>query len=91
MKTIYKYPIKPQTRQLLELPKGARVLSVKEQRGGINIYAMVENEVEEIELVPVLLYGTGHCVHEELEEVRFLGTVSMHGGDLVLHAFTEQL
>ncbi len=91
MKTIYKYPIKPHTRQLLELPKGTRILSVQEQRGAINIYAMVDNEVEAVELIPVLLYGTGHCVHEEIEEVRFLGTVSMYNGDLVLHAFTEQL
>ncbi|WP_426447603.1 DUF7352 domain-containing protein [Paenibacillus sp. S-38] len=91
MRTIYKYPIELQNKQLLELPKGSRVLSAQEQYGGINIYALVDTDLKETEKIVILLYGTGHRITEDIEEYRFLDTVSMHGGNLVIHVFTEQL
>lgn len=91
MLTIYKYQIAPKTANLLELPKGAKVLSVQEQHAGINVYALVDNEQEQMETFEVLVYGTGHRVTERIEGYTFLGTVSMYGGDLVFHIFYQKV
>jgi hypothetical protein len=91
VKTIYKYPLGAKTVNYIELPKGAEVISVQEQRGGVNVYALVDNEIEETETFEVLMYGTGHKVTERIDDYKFLGTVSMYGGDLVFHIFAEKV
>lgn len=91
MKTIYKYPLAPKTVNYLDLPKGAEVLSVQEQRGGINVYALVDSTEEETEVFEILMFGTGHKVSERIEEYPFIGTVSLHNGDLVFHIFCQKV
>lgn len=91
MITIYKYPLSAKTVNYLDLPKGAKIISTEPQRGGVNIYALVDTEQTEEETFEVLLYGTGHNVTPRIDEYTFVGTVSLHDGDLVFHIFYQKV
>ena len=82
MKTIWKFKI--DTDMVLSLPKGAKVLSVAEQFGDVNMWVLVDNDAE-FENRKFTLYGTGHHIHDD--NIQFLGTVCMMGGRFVVHAF----
>lgn len=89
MKTIWKYTLDITDRQEISMPKGARILSVSEQRSRIVLYAMVDTEEAEVEPVVLLIRGTGHDASEVASE-RFIGTVVIQtgAGPLVWHVFT---
>jgi hypothetical protein len=85
MKTIFKYPIKTKTSQLLLIPKGFQILVVKNQFNSIVIWALVdtENQNEEIEIE---VHGTGNPIYEiESTKREYLGTAFCDG--LVWHVF----
>jgi hypothetical protein len=91
LKTIYKYPLEPKAINYLDLPIGSEVISTQEQKGSVNIYALVDNAVEETEIHEVLFYGTGNQVSGQIGEYKFIGTVSMYNGDLVFHIFARKV
>lgn len=66
------------------MPKGAKVLSVHEQRGEICVWALVDINQPKTEY-PFYVYVTGFHVTEDTS--RFLGTVHLEGGSLVFHVF----
>lgn len=83
MKTIWKYEIPIQDRFYLQMPEGARVLSVQVQRGIPSLWATVDssarNTIHDFEL-----RGTGHALGEVGD---YLCTFQMHDGSLVWHLF----
>ncbi|MFA4945119.1 MAG: hypothetical protein WC789_10525 [Lentisphaeria bacterium] len=87
MQTIYKYTLSPTEEQTIPMPSPARVLSVDEQRGAVCAWALVDTDAA---LVPVRfrVHGTGHLV-PLLDGWRFIGTVVLHAGALVLHVWTD--
>ena len=72
---------------VVSMQKGARVLSVGVQHGQIQVWALVNPEAPK-ELRRFRIAGTGHPLEEELERLRFIGTVQM--GDFVWHIFEHQ-
>jgi len=89
MKTIFKYILKVEDYQELELPKGSVVLSVEEQREEIVLYALVENTSEGKDTYDIIIHGTGHNAGDIKSDDRFLGTVKMHDGLLMFHVFCK--
>ncbi len=84
MKTIYKYPVSfGEFTQ--RMPKGAKVLSVQEQNGGIQMWALVDPPAP-LEERRFILAGTGHLLPDDAEQ-RFVGTLQQAGGALVWHLF----
>jgi len=81
---IYKYPIEPNDLIAIEMPKGARVLSVQAQRGVPCIWALVDPDAETA-IRCFRIYGTGHPVSKPV--LPYVGTFQSHGGDLVFHLF----
>lgn len=80
MKTVWKYKLRPE----IEIPRGAEVLSVHEQRGELWIWAVVNpnNRSEK----------RGFAVFETDEDVpdmslKFIGTVLLNHGRSVQHVF----
>ena len=59
MKTIFKYPISATHECLIDLPKGAKIISLKVQRGIPCLWAIVDTDAE-IEKRKFMTYGTGH-------------------------------
>jgi hypothetical protein len=72
MEKIYKYPLEITDHQLVVLPIGARVLSVKNQDGVPTIWAMHSQDTDIVN-VEVMLVGTGN--EFELQDWRFIDTV----------------
>lgn len=86
MKRIFKYPLSLCSPSL-KLPFGAEVLSVQVQHDVPCLWALVDDEALVFVERDIRCYGTGHHVGVANEPHRFLGTIQLEGGDLVLHFF----
>jgi hypothetical protein len=75
----------------IELPKDSKVLSVINQRENICLYALTTDS-EDIESYEFYFFGTGWDLHEDiLEDLSFLGTVSITHGTLIWHVFYKKV
>lgn len=87
MRTIYKYTVRPDQLKV-QMPKGARILTAREQFGGICVWAEVDtdqpNEMRHFEV-----YGTGHRMpsNDMGQSREYIGTAHLDGGSLVLHVY----
>lgn len=90
---IWKYTLKAETEQQLELPFGARILSVKEQGGFIVLYALVNPREVDKAIYSILVYGTGHTINvtANINTYDFLDTVKMENGLLMFHVFYKHI
>lgn len=88
MAVVYKYQLVVTDRQLVTMPKEAKILTVQVQNGTPCIWALVnpENETED---VPIRIHGTGHNISDP-ERLAYIGTFQMPRYGLVFHAFLEQ-
>ncbi len=86
---IWKYTLEWADRQKIEVPKGATVLSVLNQRESLVVYFLVD-PAQEKEDKYISIVGTGNPFpYTKLEKNQFIGTASIKGGDLVWHVFIE--
>lgn len=88
MKTIWKFPMTVADEQEIALPYGFELLSVQTQRETPCLWALVDPENTEEELLLVCMYGTGHTITRTTGA--FLGTFQIANGSLVFHVFTER-
>ena len=88
MAVVYKYPLVVTDRQLVTMPKEAKIPSVQVQNGAPYMWALVnpENGTEE---VPIRIHGTGHNI-PDADRLAYIGTFQMPRYGLVFHAFLEQ-
>lgn len=84
MRTVHKYPLELTELQAIHLPQGARILTIQVQRHIPTLWAEVDTD-QPTEKRHVALVGTGHPLLPEAHT--YLGTVQMHDGRLVLHAY----
>lgn len=85
MKTIWKQPLTPQSLQKVMLPEGAEILSAAEQYGAICIWFRGDPTAPKTERL-IAICGTGHGAPNG----RFIDTVLMVGGSIVMHVFEVQ-
>jgi hypothetical protein len=81
-KTIWKYTL--EHRIQLQMPKGAEVLTVREQGEEICLWALVDPSAEK-ETRQFHSFGTGHDVDDL--PMKYVGTSHLEGGALVFHTF----
>ena len=86
MLSIFKYPIPMDDYCSLDLPKGAKILTVQEQHGEPQIWALVDPE-KQTEIRNFRLAGTGHPIKEKEEDLSHIETFQMMNGTLVFHLF----
>lgn len=87
MNTIYKYPLQIEDRQVVEMPKNARILSIQVQNGVPCIWAKVNPKSEKEKRV-IYIVGTGHDLENFISDFcNYCGTFQIRGGALVFHAF----
>ncbi len=72
----------------IEMPEGAEVLSVAEQKGEPVLWVRVNRTAELYEGRTFRLVGTGDVVPDQ--DARFIGTLAMHDGEVVQHVFELQ-
>jgi hypothetical protein len=68
MKTIYKYPLNSQD-CTLQLPKGAKLLTVQLQNQIENLWALVDPHTSELEERHICIVGTGWEVEDNMEYI----------------------
>lgn len=81
---VYKYDLPVNDRQVLRLPRGAKLLHVGAQGGQLKLWALVDPNAPR-EPLEVCIAGTGH---EWPDGFRHLGTVEVSYG-LVWHVGVE--
>lgn len=87
MQTIWKFPIHPDDIIRVQMPKGARILTVQEQHGQPAIWAEVDTEAEKEERL-FEVFGTGHEMPNDMGvEREYVGTFQLRGGALVFHLY----
>ena len=84
-RVVWKYGLEAGYQDVL-VPPGAEVLGVHEQRGSVCLWALVDPRQRPMEARRFLVVptGVGLCVGSG---DRFLGSVFLRGGDVVLHVF----
>jgi hypothetical protein len=87
MARVYKYPLKPEDVQVLEMPKDAKVLDIQVQQGIPCIWAIVDPDAP-MEIVKLYTYGTGHNILN-VDKLLYLGTYQILGGEIVFHVFRD--
>ncbi|MEW6302258.1 MAG: hypothetical protein AB1705_02230 [Verrucomicrobiota bacterium] len=87
MITIYKYKVKQQEYQTIELPVGARVLTAQALDVNVWIWAQVDTEVKEREPRKFVVLKTGQEINYNPELLWHIESVQFGGGELVLHVF----
>jgi hypothetical protein len=86
LKTIWKYELQAQEREILLMPIGAQILSVQTQRNTPCIWALVDPSVQKESRV-FRIVGTGHDVPWPVDRSLHRGTVQV--GPFVWHIFEE--
>lgn len=81
--TIYKYPLEITDRQVIDMPDGAKILTVQVQHEVPCVWAPVDPDVASVPRY-FTIYGTGHPCSAEGQ---YVGTFLVHGGALVFHIF----
>ncbi len=85
---IWKWPLEVTDLQQVQMPRGAKVLSVQMQYGRPKVWALVD-EREPQEPRSFATFGTGNPLPPDGHYGRFLGTYQFHGGNLVFHVFEQ--
>ena len=86
MKTIWKFNVGGLGQTTIEMPRGAEILSVQAQRGEVVMWAAVDERAA-TEVRAFVVVGTGSREGVDEHTCRFIGTVQLYDGDLVLHVF----
>lgn len=85
VKVVYKYMLGQVS--AIKMPKGAQILTVKEQGDEIFLWALVD-PLAESEQRNFVVFGTGHEIYDYAEDgMKYLGTVHLDSGRLVFHVF----
>jgi hypothetical protein len=83
-KTIWKYSLEVKGVQKIEMPKGARLLSVAAQYGAPQLWAEIDPAAPmgEAEIITI---GTGFFI--DPTGLDFVGSYQLHGGSFVGHVY----
>lgn len=86
MKSIWKFPLAVNDKQAIQMPKGAKILTVQVQGdGGLPcIWALCDTEAP-LENRLIAMFGTGHQAPEGAAD--YIGTFQLHNGEFVFHVF----
>ena len=87
MKTIFKYPLEVTDEQTLEMPSGARILTVQTQHNVPCLWALVPIAAPMMQR-RIITHGTEHPVPPTTGE--YIGTYQLDGGSLIFHVFEAE-
>lgn len=85
---VFKYKFEITDEQIIEMPAGAKVLTVAQQHKDMCLWALV-NPLREPVKLRLWIVGTGHPAGH-VAGMRYIGTFMLHDGQLVFHVFMEE-
>jgi hypothetical protein len=86
MKTIWKWTLQPET--TINMPHGAKLLAVQEQRGEPQLWALVDPGAKTYPRT-FRVYGTGHNLPDD--PGKYVGTFQIQNEALVFHVFEANI
>ncbi len=87
MTQIWKFPLEVIDDQYINVPKGAKPLSVDVQNGTPCVWAEVDPGAP-ADSIHIRIFRTGHNISGS--GLQFVGTFQLYGGSFVGHVFTVQ-
>jgi hypothetical protein len=87
MAVIWKSVLEQSDVQEIEVPAGAEMLCAREQHGQVAVWYRCDPDAPK-ETRKLALCGTGHQAPSR-DQSRYLGTASLHGGELIVHVFEQ--
>ncbi|MGN5455619.1 MAG: hypothetical protein ACI4XN_06485 [Candidatus Kurthia intestinigallinarum] len=87
---VYKYPVRVNTVETIDLPLGAKPLSIAFQYDKVYIYALVKPEEQKTVSVQVIVAGTGEPLPEDIDTFTYLNTIQMFDQQWNLHGFYKK-
>lgn len=84
MKVVWKFPLALADRQLINMPTGAKLLTVQMQDVDICLWALVDPDAAPVQRA-ITVAGTGHTMLGETG--KYVATFQMAHGELVFHVF----
>lgn len=86
IRTVWKFPLGIYDRQTVDVPRGAKALTVQMQgEDGPCLWVMVDANAPVLDTLDVRIHGTGHRF--DATGYTYVSTFQMYGGSLVFHAF----
>lgn len=98
---IFKYPLKVRDEQVIEIPNGAKILTIQTQKRNVLtkndlvqpldmpcVWAMV-NEQAGMGKKKIVMFGTGHPI-ESSKNLEYIGSFQVLNGQQIYHAFEEK-
>lgn len=86
IKKIFKYPIPVADAFEISLPENAQILTVQAQFEDACLWALVDPEAR-TEIRILRIFGTGHPVDGPINNLKYISTFQLNGGQLVFHVF----
>ena len=87
IKTIWKFELETKDNILVQIPKGAKILTVETQHEQPCMWALVDPN-KETETRHFEIFGTGHPINYGMGVDRsYIGTYQLDNGGLVFHVF----
>lgn len=83
---IWKYSLRQQPVQSIQMPEGAKVLCVQTQGNQPNLWALVDEKKDPTVTRKFAVHGTGNPMADG-DPGTYVGTFQLYGGDLVFHVF----
>jgi hypothetical protein len=88
---IWKFDIGVGHSSLNEIPKGAEIIHIDEQRGSVCIWAICDPKAEK-EKREFKVFGTGHTINNEtLEKLVYVGSCQTKNQVFVFHVFEQKI
>jgi len=85
-KTIFKYPLTSQQTQIIQMPKGAQILTLQMQKDTPCIWALLDVDIDNPkEFRTFELYGTGHPIYPR--DRTYIGSFQVDEGHYIFHVF----
>lgn len=87
MKKIYRYKFEVTCKIVIEMPVGTEILTVQTKRGSPCIWALIDPETTNLEKRHFYIFGTGHEINHDVNQLHYIGPFQIYDGDLVFHLF----
>lgn len=88
MKRVYKYELSG-TDNIISLPLNSKILSVGVQHDIVNLWVLVDPNETTVELRKFKVYGTGHDIMDDINDLQFIDTVHLFNSTLIFHIFEQ--
>ena len=83
--TIWKFELKTNSMISINMPIGAKILTIQEQNGKPYLWALIDSEAKKENRV-FCIHGTGHII-SYIEAKKYIGTYQLMNGALIFHVF----